>query len=205
MPVYDPRIDDYISNAAAFAQPLMNHLRELVHEVCPEVRETMKWSRPHFEYKGLLCGFAAFKQHCVFGFWNAALLNDPEGVLKTTEKTAMGSLGRMTGLNDLPSDGTLKPLIADAMRINDAGIKVAGSDRKPGGAKAAIPEPVYFTEMLAQHPRAKTSWDAFPPSQRREYLEWITEAKTGATREKRLAQTIAQLQEGKHRHWKYQR
>jgi uncharacterized protein YdeI (YjbR/CyaY-like superfamily) len=203
MPGYDPRIDAYIAKSAEFAQPVLNHVRKLVHETCPDVEETLKWGMPHFEYKGVMCGCAAFKAHCTFGFWKAAFMNDPHGVLKNAEKAAMGSFGKMTGLADLPSDMILKALIRDAMRLNDEGIKVAASERKPGGKKEAIPEPDYFTELLAKNEMAKLTWEGFPPSHRREYLEWITAAKTEPTREKRLAQAMQQLEEGKHRHWKY--
>lgn len=205
MPAYDPRIDTYISNAADFAQPVLNHLRELIHEACPEVRETVKWSMPYFDYKGLMCGFASFKHHCSFGFWKAALLQDPHGVLETAEKAAMGAFGRLTGIDDLPSDKILKALIGDAMRVNDEGVNVAASNRKHVGKKEAIPEPEYLTKLLAESASAKITWDGFPPSHRREYLEWITGAKTAATRDKRLAQALQQLEEGKHRHWKYQK
>jgi hypothetical protein len=47
-------------------------LRDLVHKACPEVEETMKWSFPHFDYKGMMCSMAAFKQYCAFGFWKAS-------------------------------------------------------------------------------------------------------------------------------------
>jgi hypothetical protein len=70
----DPRIDDYIAKSQDFARPILEHLRDLVHKACPEVEETMKWSFPHFDYKGMMCSMAAFKQHCAFGFWKASLI-----------------------------------------------------------------------------------------------------------------------------------
>ncbi len=71
---HDPRIDAYIAKSVPFAQPIMEHCRALIHEACPEVTETIKWGMPSFEYKGILCGFAAFKAHCSFGFWKHAIL-----------------------------------------------------------------------------------------------------------------------------------
>jgi uncharacterized protein YdeI (YjbR/CyaY-like superfamily) len=204
MPTYDPRIDAYIARSAPFSQPIMEHLRELVHETCPEVEETIKWGMPSFQYKGILCGLAAFKQHCSFGFWKSSLLNDPHGVLKDQEQAAMGSFGKMTSVKDLPSDKILKALIKDAMRLNDEGIKIPTASRKRGVVKNEISEPDYFTKLLAKNKRAKETWDAFAPSHRREYLEWLTEAKTEPTREKRLARTMELLAEGRQRHWKYQ-
>jgi len=204
MATYDPRIDSYIAKSVAFSQPIMEYLRELVHVACPDVVETIKWSMPHFDYKGAMCGMAAFKHHCTFGFWKAPLLNDPLGVLRDKEESAMGSFGKMTSLNDLPADKTLKALIKDAMRLNDEGIKMPVAARRKGEVKAPIAEPEYFTALLAEHKTAKATWGAFPPSCRKEYLEWITEAKTELTRDKRLAQTIEQLAAGKQRNWKYQ-
>jgi uncharacterized protein YdeI (YjbR/CyaY-like superfamily) len=205
MPSYDARIDAYIARSADFAKPVMEHLRELIHEACPEVEETIKWGMPSFEYKGILCGFAAFKQHCTFGFWKHAILAEKHEILQHQERAAMGSFGKMTSRQDLPSDKILKMLIKDAMKLNEAGIAIPNLGRKAPGGKPEIPEPEYLTKLLAKDKKAKTTWDAFSPSCRREYLEWITEAKTEPTREKRLAQTMEWLAEGKQRHWKYQK
>ena len=202
MLTYDPRVDAYIAKMAPFAQPILEHLRELVHEACPEVTETLKWGMPSFEYKGLLCGFAAFKAHCTFGFWKAALMEDPKGALKLyNEKDAMGSMGKITSLKDLPKDSVIKALVKEARRLNDEGIKVP---KKPAAPKPEIAEPDYLTKALKKNAAARKTWEGFSPSCKREYLEWLTEAKTEPTREKRLATTLAQLEEGKQRNWKYQ-
>jgi uncharacterized protein YdeI (YjbR/CyaY-like superfamily) len=205
MPSYDPRIDAYIAKSADFAKPVMEHLRELIHEVCPDVQETIKWGMPSFEYKGILCGFAAFKQHCTFGFWKHAILAEKHEVLKNSERAAMGSFGKMTSMKDLPSDKVLKMLIKDAMKLNEDGIAQPNLGRKTGVKRAEISEPDYFTKTLVKNKKAKATWEAFSPSCRREYLEWITEAKTEPTREKRLTQTMEWLAEGKKRNWKYEK
>jgi uncharacterized protein YdeI (YjbR/CyaY-like superfamily) len=157
---------------------------------------------PSFEYKGILCGFAAFKQHCSFGFWKHAILAEKHEFIKASEKAAMGSFGKMTSMKDLPSDKVLKMVIKDAVNLNEDG--VALPSRKTLGSKPAIPEPEYFTKSLTKNKKAKATWEAFSPSCRREYLEWITEAKTEPTRDKRLAQTMEWLAEGKKRNWKYE-
>ncbi|MBA2563407.1 MAG: DUF1801 domain-containing protein, partial [Chitinophagaceae bacterium] len=107
MSTTDPRIDAYINKAAPFAQPILHHIRQLVHKACPQVEETIKWSFPHFDYKGMLCNMAAMKQHCSFGFWKASLMADPEKLLNKIGNTGMGSFGKITSLNDLPSDKIL--------------------------------------------------------------------------------------------------
>src|SRR5215218_2360106 len=96
----DPRVDAYIVKAAPFARPILMRIRK----GCPSVEETMKWSFPHFDYKGMLCGMAAFKQHCTFGFWKASLL---EGSIGSRAKDAMGQFGRITSVDDLPAEKEL--------------------------------------------------------------------------------------------------
>jgi uncharacterized protein YdeI (YjbR/CyaY-like superfamily) len=201
MPTLDPRVDAYIDRSADFAKPILRHIRKLVHTACPDVIETMKWSFPHFDYKGqMMCSMASFKQHCAFGFWKQSLLED---AAFPAEKTAMGSFGRLTSVKDLPDDKTMKKLIADAMKLNDEGVKVkrafVSSDKK----ELVVPD--VLLEALAKHDAAAETFNSFPYSCKKEYVEWITEAKTAATRDKRLATAIEWLAEGKRRNWKYER
>ena len=198
MPTTDPRIDAYIEKSQDFAKPVLTHLRALVHTACPDTTETIKWGMPSFGYKGILCGFAAFKQHCTFGFWKQSLMESDEF---SDTKTAMGSFGRLTSLDDLPSDAVLKKLIKQAMKLNDGGIKADKS--KPASKALAVPE--ILLEALAKDERAAETFNSFPAGCRREYIQWITEAKTAATREKRVATTLEWLREGKRRNWKYEK
>jgi uncharacterized protein YdeI (YjbR/CyaY-like superfamily) len=198
MPATDPRIDAYIEKSADFAQPVLTHLRKLIHKGCPDVVETVKWSMPSFEYKGILCGFAAFKQHCTFGFWKQSLM---ETDAFSKNKTAMGSFGRITSLKDLPSDKVMIGLIHQAMELNEKGIKVP---KKPASAKKELVVPDDLKKALAKNKKAKTQFDKFSYSHRKEYVEWITEAKTEPTRNKRLDTTVEWLSEGKSRNWKYE-
>ncbi len=200
MPKTDPWVDAYIERSAEFAQPILKHIRALVHEVCPDVEEKKKWSFPHFDYKGMLCSMAAFKEHCAFGFWKQSLL---ETDAFPAERNAMGSFGRITKLADLPNDATMKKLIADAIKLNDAGIKVNKSE--PASEKKELVIPEVLLEALAQNEKAAETFNGFPPSCRKEYAEWIAEAKTDATRDKRLATTLEWLAEGKRRNWKYEK
>ena len=204
MASFDPRIDAYIAKSQPFAQPILNHLRELVHKVCPDVAETVKWGMPFFDHHGLMCQMAAFKQHATFGFWKGNLLDDPAQklIVGEGENAAMGHLGRITSLADLPEEKILTGFIRQAMKLKEAGVKVAS---KPKAAKPEIPVPDFIAAALNADPAAQKHWDAFAPSHRREYLEWITEAKTDTTRQKRLATMLEWLAEGKQRHWKYQK
>jgi uncharacterized protein YdeI (YjbR/CyaY-like superfamily) len=199
----DPRIDDYIKKAASFAQPILKHIRQLVHKACPEVKETMKWSFPHFDYNGILCSMAAFKQHCSFGFWKASIMKDPENILKLVGKTAMGHFDKITSLEDLPSDKILVAYINEAMRLNKEGIKLPAKEKNTGKGEITMPEEL--AAALKRNKKAQTAFNQFSPSHKREYLEWIAEAKTEATREKRIETTMEWLTEGKSRHWKYQK
>jgi hypothetical protein len=196
----DPRVDAYIAKAAPFAKPVLTRIRSAVHKGCPDVQETMKWSFPHFDYKGMLCGMAAFNQHCTLGFWKASLLKSDGMAAKSTD--AMGQFGRITSVDDLPSEKELVALVRQAARLNDEGVKVV---REPKAPKPMPKAPPAFVKALRANSRAKATYDAFSPSHRREYLEWITEAKTDATRDKRIASTIEWLAEGKSRNWKYER
>lgn len=195
----DKRIDTYILKSADFAIPILNHLRELVHVACPDVEETVKWGFPHFDYKGVMCSMASFKQHCVFGFWKAALMKDKKLIANAKSETSMGHLGRIESLNDLPSDSVMIRYIKEAAKLNEAGIKL----EKKAPVKKALVIPTYFTKALKTNKKAQTTFKTFSYSNQKDYVEWITEAKTDATREKRMATALEWMAEGKVRNWKY--
>ncbi|MDB5033592.1 MAG: hypothetical protein JWQ98_833 [Chlorobi bacterium] len=197
----DPRIDTYIGTSAEFAQPILAHLRELVHTACPEVEETMKWSFPHFTYKGMLCSMASFKAHCAFSFWKGELLSEMMGDDHSRE--AMGHLGRITALGDLPKDRVVLKYIKEAVKLNDDGVK-SPKRSKPKTGQRELDIPEYFSAALKKNKGAQTTFDAFNYSNKKEYVEWVTEAKSDATRDKRLATAVEWMAEGKVRHWKYQ-
>lgn len=199
MGMRDPRIDAYIAKAAPFAQPILEHVREVVHEACPDVEETMKWSMPTFVYAGgILAGMAAFKQHASFGYWKHALVVG-EGV----ERDGMGSYGKMASLKDLPPKQRLMADIRKAMKLNEDGVKAPGV-RKAAAPKPPPEAPADLAAALKKNKAARATFDGFPPSAQREYVEWITEAKREDTRQKRLAQAVEWMAEGKRRHWKYE-
>lgn len=197
----DPRIDLYISRSADFAKPILIHIRELVHKACPDVEETIKWGFPHFEYKGPLCDMAAFKQHCSFGFWKAALMKDKTLIANAKSESAMGHYGKITSIKDLPSDKKIIAHITDAMILNEKGIKLP--PRKIITAKKEIVVPDYFLKQLKKNKKAFTTFKNFSPSHKREYIEWVTEAKTDETKNRRMETAIEWMTEGKSRNWKY--
>ena len=192
----DPRIDLYVAKAPDFAKPILTEIRERVHAACPEVEEALKWRQPSFEYKGLMCGMAAFKEHCVFGFWKAPLVLGAaaEGA------NAMGYRDKITSIADLPSKTVFKANIRKAMALNDAGI---GVEKPAKTAKPPVVVPADLAAAVEKNSKARATFAAFSPSHRREYVEWVTEAKTEATRARRLAQAVEWLAEGKPRNWKY--
>jgi uncharacterized protein YdeI (YjbR/CyaY-like superfamily) len=195
----DERIDAYIDRSAEFARPILHHLREVVHAACPEVEETMKWSFPNFMYKGILCSMASFKEHCAFGLWKGSLILNKQG---DYSKDGMGHLGRLTKLSDLPSRKVLTGYIKEAMKLNDAGVK-SPTRSKPKPPRAVI-VPQELTSALAKNKKALANFENFSPSNKREYIEWIVEAKTEATRTRRLETAIEWMAQGKTRNWKYQ-
>jgi uncharacterized protein YdeI (YjbR/CyaY-like superfamily) len=202
-----PKVDTYLAKAQPFAQPILEHLRDLVHKACPDIEETIKWSRPFFEYRGaILCNMSAFKAHCSFGFWGeemGAVLREA-GVLG---QDGMGSLGRITCLADLPSDKQMLGWIRQA-----AGFVASGEYTSPIAArrkvvkpqKPALDTPAEFSAALKRNKKAAAAFAAFSPSCKREYVEWIADAKRAETRDKRIATAMEWIAEGKQRNWKYQ-
>lgn len=197
----DKRVDAYISKSADFAKPVLRHLRGLVHEACPDAEETMKWSFPHFDYKGMMCSMAAFKQHCAFGFWKAAIMEDYDKLLYPMGETAMGHFGQIKNLMDLPSDKTILNYIKEATRLNDQGVKLPQKARTATTRKLVVPSD--FKRALTKNKEAAATFEEFSYSNKKEYVEWVTEAKTAETRQKRLATSIEWLAEGRIRNWKY--
>jgi uncharacterized protein YdeI (YjbR/CyaY-like superfamily) len=198
---YDKKVDAYISKSGGFAQPILEHIRELVHEACPDVEETIKWGFPHFNYKGILGSMAAFKNHCSFGFWKGAIMKDPHQVMSVVGKTSMGSFDKITSLKDLPADRVLKQYIKEAAQLNEDDIKVPAR-AKPKEAKP-VEVPTDFLKALKKDKQAFEIFQGFSNSNKKDYVQWITEAKTDATRQTRLATALKWIAEGKVRNWKY--
>ena len=201
MPRKDARIDLYISKSAEFAKPILIHLRELIHTACPDVQETIKWSFASFDYKGPMCSMASFKQHCAFGFWKASLMKDKTLTKNAESESAMGHYGKITSLKDLPSDKKIIAHIKEAMMLNEKGIKLP--PRKVTTANKELVVPVYFLKQLKKNKKAFATFENFSPSHKREYVEWITEAKTDETKNRRMETAIEWLAAGKSRNWKY--
>lgn len=198
------RVDDYIANAAPFAQPILTHIRELIHLACPDVEEAWKWSFPNFVYKGaVMCNIAGFKEHCSFGFWKASIMPDPDNILSTDNRAGMGNLGKLTSLSDLPSDEIMIKYIQEAMKLTDEGKKVVPRAKATEAQKKEMVIPDYLITELNKSPKAQEVFTAFSYSHKKEYVEWLEEAKTETTRNKRLAQAIEWISEGKSRNWKY--
>jgi uncharacterized protein YdeI (YjbR/CyaY-like superfamily) len=201
----DKRIDAYIEKSQPFAKPILKHLRKLVHQACPEVEETIKWSFASFDYKGPLCSMAAFKEHAVFGFWKYKLLKDPKNYLGARSNeggAAMGNLGRIASIKDLPPDKAIIDFINQAKKLNDEGVKLPSKPKKP---KAELVIPDYFIKALKKNKSASKNFETFSYSKKKEYVQWITEAKTAETREKRMSTALEWIAEGKSRNWKYER
>ena len=196
----DERIDAYIAKSADFAKPILTHLRALIHEACPDVEEKWKWSFPHFDHKGPLCHMAAFKKHCTFGFWKASLMTDPHKLL-TAGSEAMGQMGQLKSLADLPPAEVLTSYIKEAVELNEKGVKLP--PRANPGEKKVLEIPEYFVAALEENSKASETFENFSYSNKKEYVEWLVEAKTEETRRKRLETALEWLNDGKSRHWKY--
>jgi uncharacterized protein YdeI (YjbR/CyaY-like superfamily) len=194
----DPLVDAYIGKSAPFAQPILKHLRRVVHAGCPEVEETIKWQFPHFDHKGMMCSMAAFKHHCAFGFWKGELIFKGD---KRAKLEAMGHFGRIASLADLPPEEILIGYVRKAAQLNEAGVKSPARSRPKKKSPLKIPE--YFSAALKKNPKARATFEDFTPSNQREYVEWLGDAKRDETRDQRLETSILWLAEGKPRNWKY--
>ena len=202
MEQYDSRVDAYIAKSAALSQPILEYIRQLVHETSPLITENIKWGFPFFEYKGTVCYMAAFKQHCSFGFWKTSGLNDPTGSLQIDDGKA-GNFGPIASATDLPPKEVLTDFILQVIARNE---QIINTPKK----KVAVKEktelviPDYFIGFLADDPKAKETFDKFSYSHKKEYAQWIMDAKTDATRLKRMETAREWISEGKSRNWKYQ-
>ena len=197
----DKRIDAYIAKSADFAKPILKHLRQLVHKACPNIEETIKWGFPHFDCNGILCSMAAFKHHCAFGFWKASLMSDPNKILSKVGETAMGQLGKIKELDDLPSEKVLIEYIKEAVKLNSEGIRLVTKSKS--GEKRELEIPDYFTKALNKNKEALKIFESFSYTNKKEYVEWVTEAKSEETKNKRLATSMEWIAEGKIKNWKY--
>ena len=186
-----PAVDAYIENAAPFAQPILKKIRKAVHAGAPDVVETMKWGAPFFEHHGIIASMAAFKEHVRWGFWKGGLIG--------ANAPTMGKT-KIADVSDLPPEKEIVAMVREAVRLNEEGVKTARPARK---AKPEAEVPADLAAALKKSSKAAKTFKEFPPSHRREYIEWITEAKQDATRQKRIAQTVEWLEEGKARNWKY--
>jgi uncharacterized protein YdeI (YjbR/CyaY-like superfamily) len=191
----DPRVDAYIGKAAEFARPILTHVRALVHEACPDVEETMKWSVPHFEYNGIICGMAAFKQHCNVIVWKAGLIPGGPG------REQKGQIRNVRNLSDLPDDRTMRRLFSEVAKLNQQGVKAP----RRTTPKKPVSVPAELESALRTNKKAAAAFEKFPPSHKREYAEWVGEAKGDETRQRRAATAVEWISEGKSRNWKYER
>jgi len=198
------KVDAYIAGAEAFARPILNHFRKLVHRTIPDVEERTKWNMPHFVVAGsAICYMGAFKHHVAIGFMGAPVMHDPYGHLENDAagRTAMGQLGRLTKRGDLPDDEALRYYILESARLI-----LDGQRRKRVRIRRTEADvPPDLEAALRRNADARHTFDAFTPSQRREYVNWILDARRDDTRERRLIQAIEWMAEGKPRDWKYQR
>jgi uncharacterized protein YdeI (YjbR/CyaY-like superfamily) len=200
----DPRVDAYIAKSADFARPILTALRETVHAACPDVEETMKWSFPHFMYQGMLCSMAAFKQHAVFGFWKGSLIvPDDAKIGGKKSESGMGQFGRITKPSDLPAKKTLIGYVHKAMALNEQGITVPRPVKRRGPMPVRVPPDL--AAALKRSAKARATFDSFSPSHKRDYVDWITEARAKETRVRRLQTAVEWMAQGKSRNWKYER
>ena len=192
----DPRVDAYIARSAEFARPILDHIRDVIHQAIPDVEEDIKWGAPFFNHEGVVCGIAAFKEHCAINLWKASLIvGDKKG-------ESAGQFGRITKLSDLPSDSALKRYFKQAARLNETGVKQPRAKKEAPDKLVVPPE---LQKALKANKKAAAAFEKFPPSHKREYARWIAEAKGEDTRARRVSTAIEWIAEGRGRNWKYEK
>lgn len=199
----DKRIDAYIGKSADFAKPVLEYIRETVHKACPDIEETIKWGFPHFDYKGMLCSMAAFKAHCALGFWKVSLMKDEKKLFEKSPGSPMGAFGKITSVKDLPSENILIKYIKEAVKLNDDDVKLPSRERKSEKNELEVPD--YFMKALKKNKSAFRTFENFRPSHKKEYIQWVTGAKTEETRLRRLETAIEWMSEGKSQNWRYEK
>ena len=190
------QVDAYIAKSADWAKPILKSIRDTVHEVSPEIDEELKWGNPTFMHNGIMCGMIAFKNYCAFHFWKGELIlgkgmGGPDG--------AAAQLGKLTSVKDLPPKKTIHAYVKKAMQLNAEGVKV----QRPTKPRKALAMPEDFMAAIRKNKKALATYEQFSPSAQRDYIEWITDAKAEDTRNRRMAQAVEWMAEGKHRNWKY--
>lgn len=193
-------IDKYISESHDFAKPILSYFRKFVHKNCPAVDECLKWGFPHFQYKGILCSMASFNHHCAIGFWKGPLIPELKAI---EDDSAMGQLGKITSVKDLPSDKVLGIIIKKAMKLNEEGVKSPTRSKPKSLTEIKVPD--YLLQTIKKNKKAFETFSNFSNSNKKEYVEWVEDAKTEATKLKRIGTMLQWLAEGKDRNWKYKK
>jgi uncharacterized protein YdeI (YjbR/CyaY-like superfamily) len=202
---YNPAVDAYIDNSEDFAKPILEHWRRLIHENCPNAEEAIKWSLPHFEYNGdNMCVVASYKNHCSFTFLKAELMTDPRLKASKDLKPIQRFLGKISKISDLPPDDEFIAMLKEAMQLNEMGIRIK-RDKPEADKPRVLVTPDYLLAALVANPKAKEVFESKSNSFRKEYIVWITDAKTDETRQKRINEALEWIAEGKGRFWKHQK
>jgi uncharacterized protein YdeI (YjbR/CyaY-like superfamily) len=200
-PKHNPKVDAYAEKVEDFAKPVLAHLRALIHATCPDVIEEVKWGIPHFDYNGgMMCVFAAYKKHCSFTFYKDALMSDARLKANAGIPAAQHFMGKLTNVADLPSDRELESWIKESMALNEQGMKLPARESK---TPKEVEMPAAFADKLQANPKITKIFESKSASFQKEYNVWIGDAKTEATRDKRIEEAIAWIAEGKGRFWKY--
>jgi len=199
----DPRVDAYIAKKAPFAQPILKELRAIIHEAHPEIDEDIKWGAPAFMHKGIVCIIAGFKEYVGVNFWKGALIV-PSNARRAGDDKDMKQLEKIRSIDDLPARRKIIGYVKAAVKLNEGGVPTPNRGKDaPIRKRGPLRTPPSLAKALARNAKAKMTYDGFSPSHKREYVEWIGEAKTDETRERRIEQALGWLAEGKPRNWKY--
>ncbi|HWB03022.1 MAG TPA: YdeI/OmpD-associated family protein [Verrucomicrobiales bacterium] len=198
MPAEPETVAAWMEQLSDFARPMIERIYKIIRKAAPQLEEGIRWSSPTFIGRGLVCSFAAFQKHVTLVFWRGAELNDTTGLLTHGQGRSAMRSAKFTSLDQI-DDKVIRTWVTAAVALDKDPAKPKPKPQKR--PEAAVPK--VLAAALSRNPKARGAFDAMPPSHRREYCEWIAEAKQEATVQRRVEKTIEKLSAGEGLHDKY--
>jgi hypothetical protein len=187
------RINLYIAELPDWQRKHLVRVRQLIHSTEERIEEAWRGNAPHFDHQGSLIGMHAFKSCVSIWFHKGASLKDGHGLFKLTEKDAEREV-RKYKIHEGESinEKAFLDLLKQALKVNAA--QAGGAETKPTSRALVVPSDM--EQVLRKDEQAWAQWEGLAASHKREYVEWITDAKQDETRKRRLAKALEMIRDG---------
>lgn len=189
-------ITAYIEKATPEFKEVMIALRSVLNNPNFDIKEDWKWGAPNFNNEGMICWLAHFRNHVGMNFFKGTLIKDKYNLFTHYREEKGNRQLKFSDINQIIPE-QIEYYIEEAIKLNQENIKVVKKEIDTS-------LPLDLETELNNNPKAKMFFESLAPSYKRDYIEWIEEAKREATRTKRLATTMEWLSEGKKKNWKYE-